>query len=78
MKFIDLPSQIGRPVELAMGPSSMTPEVCRLLTSHGWSLANAQSLTTNPWPYRDYLRSSAGEFTVAKDQNVRFWPQAGP
>ena len=71
LKFIDLPKQIGRPVELAMGPSSMTPELCRLLTSHGWLLANAQPLTTSPWPYRDYVRGSAGEFTVAKDQNVR-------
>jgi len=28
-------------------------------------------MTTDPWPYRDYIRASRGEFTVAKDQNVR-------
>src|SRR5207237_6594730 len=27
--------------------------------------------TTDPWPYRDYILASRGEFTVAKDQNVR-------
>ena len=54
-----------------MGPSSLRPEVCRLLTSYGWRLTNAEPITMDPWSYRDYVRASRGEFTVAKDQNVR-------
>jgi hypothetical protein len=29
------------------------------------------ALTTDPWPYRDYIRASRGEFTVARDLHVR-------
>jgi hypothetical protein len=28
-------------------------------------------VSTDPFDYRDYLRSSRGEFTVAKDMNIR-------
>src|SRR4029453_8551228 len=42
-----------------------------LLASHGWLLADAPSFTTDPWRYRDYVIASSGEFTVARDLNVR-------
>jgi hypothetical protein len=71
LKFIDLPRRIGRPVELAMGLANLDPDVKRMLTSHGWRLTDAHDFTVSPWPYRDYVRGSFGEFTVAKDQNVR-------
>jgi hypothetical protein len=29
------------------------------------------SISADPWRYRDYLRGSRGEFTLAKDMNVR-------
>jgi hypothetical protein len=32
---------------------------------------DAHQFTTDPWPYREYVRCSTAEFTVAKDQNVR-------
>ncbi len=68
LKFIDMPRHIGTPVELATAPD---PEVWRLLESHGWHVADAHAFTTDPWPYRNYILASRGEFTVAKDQNVR-------
>lgn len=71
LKFLDLPKRIAQTVEIAMGMANLVPEVCRLLTSNGWRLTDAHAMTTDPWPYRDYVRSSRGEFTVAKDQNVR-------
>lgn len=46
-------------------------EALDLLASHGWSLANAITLSKDILPYRDYILGSRGEFTVAKDQNVR-------
>ena len=71
LKFIDLPKRIGQPVELAMGLENLDLNVVRMLTSHGWRLVDAHDFTVNPWPYRDYVQASRGEFTVAKDQNVR-------
>jgi hypothetical protein len=69
LKFLDLPKRIGQPLELAMG--GIAPEVCRMLTANGWGLTDAHVFTTDPWTYRDYVWASRGEFTVAKDQNVR-------
>jgi len=71
LKFIDLPKRIGQPVELAMGLENLDLNVVRMLRAHGWRLVDAHGFTVNPWPYRDYVQASRGEFTVAKDQNVR-------
>jgi hypothetical protein len=71
MKFIDLPCRVKQPIELAMGLNYMDPEPVGLLNSHGWRLADAHAFTNDPWSYRDYVLASRGEFTVAKDQNVR-------
>jgi hypothetical protein len=87
LKFIKLPLRTNIPIELAMGLADaavtlpglgdlipavgMTPEERFLLASNGWKLVNAHSFTTDPWSYRDYIVSSKGEFSVAKDQNVR-------
>jgi hypothetical protein len=42
-----------------------------LLLSSGWKLVDAPPFTTDPWRYRDYVIASRGEFTVARDLNVR-------
>src|SRR6185369_2771463 len=41
-----------------------------LLEAHGWRVRPALDLT--PSSYRDYITESTAEFTVAKDQNIRF------
>ena len=71
LKFIDLPRRICQPMELALGLVLLDPADRRLLETNGWHLSDAHVLTTDPWTYRDYVRASRGEFTVAKDQNVR-------
>ena len=87
LRFIDLPGRTRVPIELAMGladpaevrpgfgdmvpAAGMTLEERRLLDEHGWTLADAHAFSTDPWSYRDYVRSSRGELSVAKDQNVR-------
>ncbi len=43
----------------------------RMLLANGWRLVDAVPFTTDPWPYRDYILASRGEFTVARDLNVR-------
>jgi hypothetical protein len=71
LKFIDLPTRVHQPLELAMGLEYLPAEVRKTLTANGWLLRDAHAMTLDPWPYRDYIRGSRGEFTVAKDQNVR-------
>jgi hypothetical protein len=45
--------------------------VRQLLRDHGWSVVDAFQMSLDPWPYRDYVRDSGGEFSVAKDMVVR-------
>ena len=41
------------------------------LVAHGWRIVDPLAVSADPWRYRDYIRGSRGEFTVAKDVNVR-------
>ncbi len=87
LKFLDLPRRIKQPIELAMNldtritpvrkdqnedvPSLGLAEDDRsLLVNNGWHITDA-GFTTDPWLYRDYIQNSLGEFTVARDLNVR-------
>src|SRR5205814_7921522 len=38
---------------------------------NGWRFRTPHELSVNYWSYRDYIRWSKGEFTVAKDQYIR-------
>lgn len=69
MKVLDLPARTGAEFELAL--SIDHPEDEALLAEHGWGLVDGGALSREIDPYRGYVRSSRGEFTVAKDQNVR-------
>jgi hypothetical protein len=76
LKFLELPRRAGPRFELALAPggpeaAATFPDALALLTAHGWCVRDALTLSRDVIPYRDYLRRSRGEFTVAKDQNVR-------
>jgi hypothetical protein len=87
IKFIDLPSRIKQPLVLAMNLEDLekvrhdpdeavralgiTSNARYLLESNGWHLVHAPDFTTDPWPYRNFVQASRGEFTVARDLNVR-------
>jgi hypothetical protein len=68
--YLALPRKTGQRFELAMDVESV-PGDGKLLTDHGWHIVDPMYISTDPWRYRDYLRGSRGEFTVAKDMNVR-------
>lgn len=70
LEFISVPRLVGLPVELATGLVNVSARDRRKLESNGWRLADAHALSTDPWRYHDYIQSSRGEFTVAKDQYV--------
>ena len=69
LKFIDLPSRTDQRFELAL--SSYEPEDQEMLEEQGWGVRHALDFSTDTDAYRDYIANSRGEFTVAKDQNVR-------
>ena len=70
-EFLELPEQIGETIELATGLANINAEDREHLESNGWRLRDAHAFTTDPWKYRNYVQTSRGEFTVAKDLNVR-------
>lgn len=69
LKFIDLPIFTSQPFELALSRYVATDR--QLLESKGWRVRDALSFSTDLDAYRAYILGSRGEFTVAKDQNVR-------
>jgi LmbE family N-acetylglucosaminyl deacetylase len=69
LKLIDLPGRTPDAIELAL--AAVDREAIALLTAKGWSVVDALALSKDILPYRRYIRGSRGEFTVAKDQNIR-------
>ena len=69
-KFITLPSVTPAGLELALGS---VDELTRVrLRSHGWRVVDDLCVSSDVERYRQYVLGSDGEFTVAKDQNIRF------
>jgi hypothetical protein len=65
LKVLDLPARTDVPIELALtGPQDF-------LAGHGWCCRDAFTVSHSLDAYRDYLRSSRGEFSVAKHTYVR-------
>lgn len=70
-KFIDLPQLSGQPFELALSRNSFTSEDLEKLQTHGWLVCDALEFSSDLEAYGNYIKRSRGEFTVAKDQNIR-------
>jgi hypothetical protein len=69
LKFLDLPRRSGRALEVALAGGDA--EARKTLASHGWGVVDAIQQSLDIRRYRDYVAGSHGEFTVAKEQNVR-------
>jgi hypothetical protein len=67
-KFLDLPHRSGQPFEIALSGDA---DARQLLVCHGWTVSDAVALSIESLRYRDYIRGSRGEFTVAKEQVTR-------
>jgi hypothetical protein len=65
MKMLDLPRRV--PWDMTMGMLSMPAPTAQQFTSHGWKLVNPEQTTVSCQAFGDFLRNSAGEFTVAKE-----------
>jgi hypothetical protein len=71
LKFIDLPRRTDQPFELALSTRHFEDADRRLLAENGWRVRDAGPLSADLDTYRGYVAGSRGEFTVAKDSNVR-------
>jgi hypothetical protein len=70
LKFADLPRR--RPAlsfELSLNIDDEADR--RHLVDRGWHLSSPLQMSLDPFGYQDFFRRSRGEWTVAKDQNVR-------
>jgi hypothetical protein len=68
MKLIDLPQRSSARFELA---TQVNDDARALLLRNGWLPVDADGIGRDIYDYRRYIQESRGEFTVAKDQNVR-------
>ncbi|MEP6663642.1 MAG: hypothetical protein ABJC04_08250 [Verrucomicrobiota bacterium] len=67
-KILDLPQRTSASFELAAG---VNDDVKQLLREKGWRQVDSIEMSRNIDVYRNYIQSSRGEFTVARDQYVR-------
>ena len=72
LRFADLPRHRDVTFELSVVPDE---DGARLLDGNGWQRRSSVELSADLDAYRDYIRASRGEFTVARDQYVR--PRTG-
>ena len=71
LKFLDLPARTGAAVR-ACADAATSPQDRELLDEQRLAGARTRSTSRRELDaYRDYIGGSRGEFTVAKDQNVR-------
>jgi len=69
IRFVNAPKVAHEPFELA---TDIKDEKTRAkFAKSGWRFRSPHDLSVKYWDYRDYIRRSKAEFTVAKDQYVR-------
>ncbi len=70
LRFLDLPRLTGQRFRVAMDVGSRPDDRARLAGA-GWEVVDPLDVSRDPHVYRAFVRRSRGEFTVAKDVNVR-------
>ena len=70
MKFLELPARSGQRFCIAMDVDK-TPGDGELLRRHGWEIVDPVAVSRDAATYQDFIQRSKGEFTVAKELNVR-------
>jgi hypothetical protein len=71
MKFIGLPQKTIQKFEIAMGMGPGMKRPTELLQEKGWQIIEPSEHLPDPWKYREYLRASKGEWSVAKEGYVK-------
>ena len=66
-KIINLPRRTPQALELAIG-GGLPP--LDLLSQYGWHVVDGLIVSADPWKYREYIRASKAEFSIAKQAYV--------
>jgi hypothetical protein len=69
LRFVEAPKRSGEPFELATDIAGKSER--ELFLKNNWKLVLPHDLSVDWDGYRDYIRTSKGEFTCAKEQYVR-------
>jgi hypothetical protein len=67
-RFLELPRRVPVPIELAL--AAQEGQALVRLRDAGWLVRPAGPLSKDVDAYREFIRQSAGEFSVAKEQNI--------
>jgi hypothetical protein len=70
-RFIELPQHTTQKLELACSQHTHQPPPVEKLRQLGWTIVDTDTCVPDPWKYRDYLASSKGEWSVAKEGYVK-------
>ena len=68
-RFIQLPSKIKRPVEVALAIDEA--EDLETLRRHGWRIVDPRIHACDPWSYRAYIGHSRAELGIVKNAYVK-------
>jgi hypothetical protein len=71
LKFAALPQRTAQKFEIAMGMGPGMKRPTEMLREKGWQIVEPSEQLPDPWTYRDYLGSSKGEWSVAKEGYVK-------
>jgi hypothetical protein len=69
MKLLEVPGRAGVKIELALALDDA--QTIEMLQQSGFAVRPALTMSGDPGAYRQFITGSGGEFTAAKDQNVR-------
>jgi len=70
-KILDMPGKAPAGAGFELSYAGMGPDETREYAAHGWIVSDALDTSRDYRAYRDMIRGSRGEFTVAKDLNIR-------
>ncbi len=70
-KFIELPGRTAEKFEIACGLGRGKTRPTASLREHGWQIVEPGEKLPDPWTYRDFLATSKGEWSVAKEGYVK-------
>ena len=65
-KFVELPRRVAADFELALDIHPAEVDDLSLLRSNGWRLAEPKAVAGTPEAFREYVRGSSAEFSVAQ------------
>jgi hypothetical protein len=65
-KVLPFPRRVAAPVEIALDIHPADGADLDALHEHGWRVVDPGRVAGDPWSFRDYVRGSAAEFSVAQ------------